>query len=159
MIQSLFPSVQAGELLQERGMYVDNATFEGAKKLSFQHPHKTGQDHQIYPGRPERFHVGSLSLVIQLGPKLPWRDKLGQDVSLASARQNSGLGHITQNDGDVRRHRPRRASIGDSDKIGTLSGTKYPDTESRLRHLAGFLMGGCNLHKHKGTFITSARTP
>jgi hypothetical protein len=110
-------------------MDIDHALGKGPQYSAFQNTHEAGQGHEVNPGFLQREKESGFGLFIQPGAKLAGRDKSGRQAALARLAQDAGVGHITEDDGDLGGDLAGGAGVGDGGGVGTLAGTKEAEPE------------------------------
>ena len=122
-------------------MNVHDAAFERAQEIAFQHPHETREHDQVDRRAAQRLDVRALGFFIQLGAKLPRRDELRRQLPLARVGENAGVLDVAHHQRDLRRNLPRRAGIGDGDKIRAAARTENANAEWTITLHAKSLTG------------------
>ena len=141
-VERLFPGFQTGKSGQERGVDIDDAPFEGAQKITFEHAHEAGEDNQVHLRLAQRLDVGVLGFFIQLGAEFSRGNKSRGEIPRTRMTENTRGFDVTQNERNARRDFSRRAGIGNGDEVRAFARTEHPDAEHFLIRHALYLQAG-----------------
>jgi len=129
MIQRLFPRFEPWKRRQQRRMHIHDSSFKRAKKIPFEHAHKSGEHNQIHlrplQGRDKR----ALRFFVQLGAEFSRRDELRGEFSRAGVFQNPRAFDIAQYNADFCGNASCRNRIGNRDEIGPFARAEHTEAE------------------------------
>jgi len=111
-------------------MNIYNPPLEGTEKISFEHPHETSQRHQIDLRLSQRVHISLLGFLFQLGTKLSRGNKARRYVSLPGSLEDAGFRDIADDQRNLSRQVPGRASVRQGDKIRAFARAEHANTKS-----------------------------
>ena len=129
IFKGLFPGLQPGKRRQQRRMDIYNPPLEGAEEISFEHPHETGQRHQIDLRLSQRLDISPLGFLFQFGAKLSRGNKARRNVSLPGSLEDTGLRDIADDQRNLSRQVPGRAGLRQGNKIGAFARAEHANTK------------------------------